>query len=82
MKGESVVVSGLQRGEESEKEDGASEKVENAIEYHLVIDRHHVRTLGEGPADRVQHPDDDEVDSAAAVYTLVRFEQARPQSAE
>ena len=28
-----------------------------------VIDRHHVRTLREGPADRVQHPDDDEVDT-------------------
>jgi hypothetical protein len=45
LKGESVVVSGLQRGEESEKEDGASEKVEDAIEDHLAIHRDSISAL-------------------------------------
>lgn len=45
MKGESIVVSGLQRGEEGEEKDGASKKVEDAIEHHLVIYVDSISTL-------------------------------------
>jgi len=45
LEGESIVISGLQRGEVSEEEDGASEKVEDAIEDHLVIYIDSISTL-------------------------------------
>ena len=54
MKGESIVVSGLQRGEESEEEDGASEKVEDAIEDHFTIYRDSISALSQAPADGVK----------------------------
>ena len=82
MEPEAIVVDILQRGKEQEQEQWTREKVKNAIKDHLVIDREHVRTLGQSPADWVQHPDDHKVDSAEAVQSLVRVNQARPQSAE
>jgi len=45
LKGESIVVSSLQRGEEREEKDGASEKVEDAIKHHLVIYVDSISTL-------------------------------------
>ena len=45
MKGESIVIGGLQRSEEREEEDGASEKVEDAIEDHLAVYRDSISTF-------------------------------------
>jgi len=45
LKTESVVFYAPQRSEESEEEEGPSENVKDAIEYHLVVYRDNVAAL-------------------------------------
>jgi hypothetical protein len=45
LKVESIVIGGLQCSEEREEEDGAREKVEDAIEDHLAVYRDSVSTF-------------------------------------
>ena len=45
MQSESIVFDVLERSEEAEEEDRPSEKVEDAIEDHLVGHRNNVATL-------------------------------------
>ena len=43
---EAIVVGIPQRSKEHEEEHWSSEKVKNAVEDHLAVDREHVRALG------------------------------------
>lgn len=45
LKTESIVVDAPERGEENKDEEGPSDKIEDAIEDHLVVHRENVATL-------------------------------------
>jgi hypothetical protein len=81
LKSESIIFDSLDCSEVSKDEDGPSEKVEDAIENHLVVYADNVATLCKAPANGVKQPNKCNVSCGVAVHHLLRKE-ARPEPTE